>query len=43
MEKNKDIKKEDFLKDVKSKKGFLNPLKKIIETKKSPIKKDSSR
>jgi len=33
MNKNKDIKKEDFEKDVKSKKGFLNPLKKVLKEK----------
>jgi hypothetical protein len=30
-----DLKKEDFEKDVKSKKGFLNPLKKFIKQKPS--------
>jgi hypothetical protein len=33
MEKDKDIKKEDFGKDIKSKKGFLNPLKKVLKEK----------
>jgi len=33
MNKNKDIKKKDFKEDVKSKKGFLNPLKKILKEK----------
>lgn len=33
MNKNKDIKKEDFEKDVKSKEGFLNPLKKLLKEK----------
>ena len=31
MKKNKDIKKEDFVKDVKSKKGLNNPLRKVLE------------
>jgi len=33
MKKNKDLKKEDFKKDIKSKESFLNPLKKIIKKK----------
>ena len=33
MGKNKDIKKEDFKKNVKSEKGFLNPLKKVLKEK----------
>jgi hypothetical protein len=37
MKSNKNIKKEDFEKDIKSNKGFLNPLKKIL--KKSPDNK----
>ena len=37
MSKDKDIKKEDFEKDIKSDRGFLNPLKKIL--KKSSYKK----
>ena len=32
-EKNRNIKKEDFEKDVKSKDGFLNPLKKVLKEK----------
>ena len=33
MGKNKDIKKEDFKKDVKSDKGFLDPWKKVLKEK----------
>ena len=33
MKKNKDIKKEDFEKDIKSKEGFLQPLNKVIRKK----------
>jgi len=33
LTKDKDIKKEDFKKDVKSKDGFLNPLKKVLNEK----------
>ena len=33
MPKNRDIKKEDFRKDVKSDKGFLDPLKKVLKEK----------
>lgn len=36
---NKDIKKEDFKKDVKSEKGFLNPLKKVLKEKPKEEKK----
>jgi len=39
MGENKDIKKEDFKKDVKSKDGFLNPLKKFVEKDKKKKKK----
>lgn len=31
MPKSKDLKKKDFNKDIKSKKGFLNPLKKVLK------------
>jgi len=33
------LKKEDFVKDVKSEKGLINPLKEIIKKKKE-VKKD---
>jgi len=39
MTKSKDIKKEDFKKDVKSDKGLIKPLKKFIKQKKSKPKK----
>lgn len=38
MSKDKDIKKEDFERDIKSDKGFLNPLKKVIKKKEKPKK-----
>jgi hypothetical protein len=31
LSKNSDISKSDFKKDIKSKKGFMNPLKKIVK------------
>ena len=46
MSKSNEIKKEDFKKDIKNEKGFLDPLKKVLEEnpqKKEELKKDSSK
>lgn len=38
MKRDRNIKKEDFKKDIKSKEGFLSPLKKVLK-KDTEIKK----
>jgi len=40
---DKELKKEDFKRDTKSKEGFIKPLKELIEKKKEPKRGKSTK